>query len=68
MKPFMVNGAAVDQMDKKLLDLYNKGQITPIESPYNTAVIFTHHNSSQKNVKGSEKVCGGGGWILSDSG
>ena len=56
MKPFMVNGAAVEQMDKKLLDLYNKGQITPIESPYNTAVIFTHHNSSQKNIKGIDKL------------
>ena len=54
-KPYMVNGAAVDIMDKKLLELYNKGEIAPIESNYNTAVIFTHHNSSQKHVKGIDK-------------
>ena len=55
MKPYMVSGAAVDALDKKLDELIEKNEIHPIESKYNVAIILTHHNSSQKHVDGSEK-------------
>jgi len=55
MKPYMVNGAAVDMLDAKLDELIEKNEIHPIESKYNVAIILTHHNSSQKHVEGKDK-------------
>ena len=55
MKPYMVSGAAVDALDRKLDELIEKNEIHPIESKYNVAIILTHHNSSQKHVDGTDK-------------
>ena len=55
MKPYMVNGVAVDMLDNKIDELLERNEIHPIESKYNVAIILTHHNSSQKHVDGAAK-------------
>ena len=54
-KPFPLNGAAVEIMDEKLTELFDRNELVIIESRYNMAVMLVNHNSSQKYADGTQK-------------
>ena len=55
IKPYPLAPRMAKVLDSKLDELLSRGEISRVESNYNSPILLTHHNSENKNVAFEQK-------------